>query len=215
MQTSTRRRASSCCLLIVRLLPFLDHSTDFEETSNSTISLGGDLDRSVDSQNLKKSLESVYATYLPKNTHPFIYLSLEINPANVDVNVHPTKKEVHFLNEEGIVGAITEAFQQLLQGANTSRTFMTQTLLPGASAVSSQPSQPQQQQGEPSDKSPTKSQPHASHLVRTDNRSRTLDAYIQKVLSSFEPFFFFFSFVIFELIFGCFVVVVVFLAFFW
>jgi len=47
---------------------------------------------------LKKALESVYSVYLPKNTHPFMYLSLEINPQNVDVNVHPTKKEVFFFS---------------------------------------------------------------------------------------------------------------------
>ncbi|CAG8846056.1 10965_t:CDS:2, partial [Racocetra persica] len=61
--------------------------------------------RAVESSLLKKTIESVYTTYLPKNTHPFVYLSLEINPENVDVNVHPTKREVRFLNEEEIITA--------------------------------------------------------------------------------------------------------------
>jgi DNA mismatch repair protein MLH1 len=43
---------------------------------------------------LKKTVENIYITLLPKGSHPFIYLSLEINPQNVDVNVHPTKREV-------------------------------------------------------------------------------------------------------------------------
>jgi len=50
--------------------------------------------RAVENSSLKKAIESIYTTYLPKNTHPFVYLSLEINPQNVDVNVHPTKREV-------------------------------------------------------------------------------------------------------------------------
>lgn len=31
-------------------------------------------DRLVDSASLRKALEAVYATYLPKNTHPFVYM---------------------------------------------------------------------------------------------------------------------------------------------
>lgn len=70
---------------------------------------------------------------MPKGAHPFVYLSLEIEPKNVDVNVHPTKKEVHFLHEEKIVEAIMQLFEEALENANNSRTFYTQSLLPGAS----------------------------------------------------------------------------------
>ena len=43
---------------------------------------------------LRKAIENIYSSYLPKQGHPFIYLSLQIAPQNVDVNVHPTKHEV-------------------------------------------------------------------------------------------------------------------------
>ena len=32
------------------------------------------VDRLVDSSALRKAIEAVYTTYLPKNTHPFVYL---------------------------------------------------------------------------------------------------------------------------------------------
>ncbi|KAL1490508.1 hypothetical protein ABEB36_013190 [Hypothenemus hampei] len=86
--------------------------------------------RLVDSQSLRKCIDAVYQTYLPKNGHPFIYLSLDLNPNNVDVNVHPTKHEVHFLNENQIVEIITNTLEGKLLESSSSRIFYTQSKLP-------------------------------------------------------------------------------------
>ena len=51
-------------------------------------------DRLVDCAALKKSLDAIYADILPKGSHAFVYLSVTIPPGQVDVNVHPTKREV-------------------------------------------------------------------------------------------------------------------------
>lgn len=75
---------------------------------------------------LKKAMEQVYSIYLPKNNHPFLYLSLELDPRNVDVNVHPTKHEVHFLHEDLVLDRIKAAVESKLLGCNTSRVFYTQ-----------------------------------------------------------------------------------------
>ena len=91
--------------------------------------------RLVDSSAMRKAIESLYEAYLPKNSHPFVYLSLEISPSNVDVNVHPTKHEVHFLHEDSIIEVIQQTFEEKLLGANSSRTYFTQTLLPGISVT--------------------------------------------------------------------------------
>lgn len=90
----------------------------------------------MESPAIRKAIEAVYTTYLPKNTHPWVYLSLEMDPRNVDVNVHPTKREVHFMNEEEVIATICEAIQDRLGDANVSRNFLTQTLLPQVSAKS-------------------------------------------------------------------------------
>jgi DNA mismatch repair protein MLH1 len=47
--------------------------------------------------------------------------------------VHPTKREVGFLNEEEIIEKISGAVQKKLGEGDSTRRFTVQTLLPGAS----------------------------------------------------------------------------------
>lgn len=54
--------------------------------------------------------------------------SLEISPQNIDVNVHPTKHEVHFLHEDAIIESIQRHLEAKLLGSNSSRTYFTQVL---------------------------------------------------------------------------------------
>ena len=136
--------------------------------------------RSVESSVIKKAVEQTYSTFLPKGGHPFIYLNLEINPAKVDVNVHPTKREVHFLNEEEIVELVCNEIKARLAKVDTSRTFSVQTLLPGIQPMT--PAQPRSGvAGEsPSSteraglKTPTSKKPYENNLVRTDSKMRKI-----------------------------------------
>jgi len=111
--------------------------------------------RSVDSTNIRKAIEQTYSTFLPKGGHPFIYLSLEIEPSRVDVNVHPTKREVNFLNEDEIIEKICADIRTKLANVDTSRTFMTQTLLPIPAGT-------------------PKPKPYENNLVRTDAKLRKI-----------------------------------------
>ncbi|KAJ6486921.1 histidine kinase-like ATPase [Mycena sanguinolenta] len=90
--------------------------------------------RLVESSRMKRALEAGYSGVLPKGASPFIYLSLQINPRDVDVNVHPTKKEVHFLNEDSITDQIADTLQRSLASQSHSRVFEYQTLLTGGIA---------------------------------------------------------------------------------
>ncbi|KAM4687276.1 DNA mismatch repair protein Mlh1 isoform 2-T2 [Discoglossus pictus] len=135
--------------------------------------------RLVESAALKKAIEMVYAAYLPKNTHPFLYLSLEIAPQNVDVNVHPTKHEVHFLHEDSIIEKVQQHIESKLLGSNSSRMYFTQTLLPGASISASEVIKPAAGSSSASQKSGEKV--YAHQMVRTDAKEQKLDAFLKPV----------------------------------
>jgi DNA mismatch repair protein MLH1 len=85
--------------------------------------------RLVDCPSLKRSIDAVFSEYLPKGSHPWVYLSLTLPGPALDVNVHPTKREVHFLHEDAIIQAVTDGISKQLLGSNSSRSFFTQTLL--------------------------------------------------------------------------------------
>ncbi|OAL03882.1 DNA mismatch repair protein MutL [Phaeosphaeriaceae sp. SRC1lsM3a] len=147
--------------------------------------------RSVESAVIKKSVEQTYATFLPKGGHPFFYLSLDIEPARVDVNVHPTKREVHFLNEDEIVAMICDEIASSLSKVDTSRSFMTQSLLSNPKVPFATP----MKQTAPvvatpasrdvSDRSVSRApqtaprKPNENNLVRTDASARKITSMLQ------------------------------------
>ena len=55
--------------------------------------------RPVDSRTLAYGLIESYHEVLPKGRYPAAFVFLELDPAAVDVNVHPTKREVRFRSE--------------------------------------------------------------------------------------------------------------------
>jgi DNA mismatch repair protein MLH1 len=147
--------------------------------------------RSVESAVIKKSVEQTYAAFLPKGGHPFFYLSLEIEPERVDVNVHPTKREVHFLNEDEIVAMICDEIRTSLSKVDTSRSFMTQSLLSNPKVPFATPMKPTVALAatpiidDMSDRSTSKvpktvsKKSYENNLVRTDASARKITSMLQ------------------------------------
>ncbi len=59
----------------------------------------------------QKAIDTVYKHLTASNKYPFIVLNLEIPPADVDVNVHPTKKEVRYKNPNQIFNFIYSSIE--------------------------------------------------------------------------------------------------------
>ncbi|EUC29137.1 hypothetical protein COCCADRAFT_8613 [Bipolaris zeicola 26-R-13] len=146
--------------------------------------------RSVDSQVIKKGVEQTYAMFLPKGGHPFFYLSLEIEPQRVDVNVHPTKQEVHFLNEDEIIAMICDSIRDSLSKVDTSRSFATQSLLANPKVPLSTPLKPTlpitPSKGDASDRSASRA-PQTSTRKRNENNLVRTDTSIRKITSMLQP----------------------------
>ena len=64
---------------------------------------------------LGHAVRESYRAVLPSDRHPIVFLFLEMPPERVDVNVHPTKKEVRFRRPAAVRDAVIAA--QLQGGA--------------------------------------------------------------------------------------------------
>ena len=67
--------------------------------------------RSVKCPIIQKSIDTVYKTLIASGKYPFIVLNIEIPYHDVDVNVHPTKKEVRYRNTNQIFNFVRTAVE--------------------------------------------------------------------------------------------------------
>ena len=79
--------------------------------------------RFIKSRTASAAIEQAYSSYMPSEKFPVCVLFLSLNPARVDVNVHPAKLEVKFSNEKPVFEAVYYAVKQALE-QNTTRPEM-------------------------------------------------------------------------------------------
>jgi len=72
--------------------------------------------RAIESSLITAAVREGYHTALMKGQYPVTFLFLELDPATVDVNVHPAKREVRFRDPRGVREEIVRCIQQTLQG---------------------------------------------------------------------------------------------------
>jgi DNA mismatch repair protein MutL len=70
--------------------------------------------RSITSRIHSNAVREAYGTLLPAGRYPVVFLDLSIAPSDVDVNVHPTKREVRLSREDVIRKVLISAISESL-----------------------------------------------------------------------------------------------------
>lgn len=70
--------------------------------------------RYIKSKIISKAIEEGYQSYMMQHRYPFCVLHITLPPESVDVNVHPTKMEVRFSNQNSVYKTIAEHIADFL-----------------------------------------------------------------------------------------------------
>lgn len=71
-------------------------------------------DRFIKSSFFNHAVMGAYESLLASNSFPLYFLYLEVDPAEIDVNIHPTKTEIKFQDERSIYAILNSAVKQAL-----------------------------------------------------------------------------------------------------
>lgn len=72
--------------------------------------------RYVKSAIIARAIEDAYKPFMMNHRYPFTALSVQIDTAQVDVNVHPTKMEVRFADQAQVYDKVYQAVKEALAG---------------------------------------------------------------------------------------------------
>ena len=67
---------------------------------------------------INRAIEDAYKSYMMGHKYPFTAIHITVPPKFIDVNVHPSKMELRFSNNEAIYHAIYQVIRDTLSGKN-------------------------------------------------------------------------------------------------
>ena len=73
--------------------------------------------RPIENRVLSYAIKNAYSNAIPKERYPFFFLYINIDSSKIDVNVHPSKKEVRIKNEREISGMLYNAISNNINNA--------------------------------------------------------------------------------------------------
>jgi len=73
--------------------------------------------RPVKDKTISHAIQHTYETLIPKGRYPVAFVFLALPPQLVDVNVHPTKMEIRFINSETIHQFVINALRKTLSAS--------------------------------------------------------------------------------------------------
>lgn len=103
--------------------------------------------RFIKSAYLNHAVMSAYENLIPEKSYPFYAIFFEIDPAKIDINVHPTKQEIKFDNEREVYNYVRVAVRHALGQYAIMPTidFDAETSLSSFQTAASAPKSPPQQ----------------------------------------------------------------------
>ena len=69
---------------------------------------------------LHHAIENAFMEMIPQDSYPGYFLNIEVNPADIDVNIHPTKTEVNFLDVKLVYAILHAAVRKAIGQHNLS-----------------------------------------------------------------------------------------------
>ncbi|MBR1550140.1 MAG: DNA mismatch repair endonuclease MutL [Bacteroidales bacterium] len=63
---------------------------------------------------LSAAVEKAYSDLLPEHSYPSYFIGLQVDPARIDINIHPTKTEVKFVDEHAMFAILRSAVKKAL-----------------------------------------------------------------------------------------------------
>ncbi|MDD7043892.1 MAG: DNA mismatch repair endonuclease MutL [Peptoniphilaceae bacterium] len=70
--------------------------------------------RLVDNKLIRNRIELAYRSLIPQNRYPAFFVFVTTDPKNIDVNIHPAKRQVKFTYEEDLTSLIDEEMNTVL-----------------------------------------------------------------------------------------------------
>ncbi len=69
---------------------------------------------------LHHAIENAYLEMIPKDSFPGYFLNIEVDPSDIDINIHPTKTEVNFLDVKLVYAILHAAVRKAIGQHNLS-----------------------------------------------------------------------------------------------
>jgi DNA mismatch repair protein MutL len=99
--------------------------------------------RPVQSKTLSFHMNQLYRLLLPQGAFPFFALYITMPPEDVDVNIHPTKREVKIRDEQSLAALVRHLCENaLMSGGSTKQALWPDAVTPAAAPASAQPASP-------------------------------------------------------------------------
>lgn len=77
--------------------------------------------RYVYNESVTKCIENEYNSLIPNSRFPAFFVFIETSSRNIDVNIHPNKKEIKFVYEEALLELLTNSISKALYENNNIR----------------------------------------------------------------------------------------------